>query len=156
MFETKSILDRNFYKKLFKWIDSRWSTRLYFFTLFGSLTLAVLVPLSFLPYGIYLWIVFAILFLSYAIYRYAGRADKFADNIMLSNKEHTSGGSDSYLTSLNDDGIRYKNLITQAEGVLKYEYISTVYGIDGYIYIVSKSGKGTTHQQDTSFRTRTY
>lgn len=142
MFETKSVLGREFYKKLFTMIDSKWSTKLYFFGLFGMLTLAVLVPFSFLPHGVYLWLVFAVAFLIYAIYRYKGRADKFADNFIASNREHTDSDSLSYITSLGDDGVHYKNLVTQAEGVVKYEYITTVYDIDGYYYLVSKSGRG--------------
>lgn len=142
MFETNSVLDRDFYKKLFTMIDRKWSTRIYFFGLFGMLTLAVWVPLSFLPHGVYIWMAFAVVFSIYAGYRYKGRADKIADKFMLANIEHTESESLLYITSLSDEGVHYKNLVSQAEGVVKYEYITFVYEVDGYYYLISKSGRG--------------
>ncbi len=142
MFETKSFLDKAFYKKLFTMIDRKWSSRLYFFSLITLLDLGVLVPFFFLPYGIYVWLAFTVVYFLYAVYRYRGRAEKLANNIILSNKECSNSDSLSYITSFDNEGIRYKNLTTKAEGVVKYEHFSTIYDVDGYYYLVSKSGKG--------------
>ena len=142
MFETRSILDKNFYEKFYALYDSRTKEKVRFFAFLFVMSLIVLVPLSFLPYGFYIWILFLVCYFWLGSYKYKSRANKYAEKFITINKEQTNKETVSYITSLSDEGIKYKNLDTQSTGVLNYDKFICIYDIDGYYYLVMQSGRG--------------
>ena len=112
MFETRSILDKNFYEKFYALYDSRTKEKVRFFAFLFVMSLIVLVPLSFLPYGFYIWILFLVCYFWLGSYKYKSRANKYAEKFITINKEQTNKETVSYITSLSDEGIKYKSRYT--------------------------------------------
>ena len=142
MFETESTLGREFYKILFEAIDSGWKVRLHFLNLYVICILACIVPFHFFPHGILIWGIFAVWLFIYALRRVKQRPAKFADTFISNTKEETGSDTISYITQLSDEGICYKNLVTHAEGVIKYSLVKEVYYIKGFYYLLFKSNRG--------------
>lgn len=142
MFETESTLGRDFYEILFGAIESDWKVRLRFLSLYAMCAIACLVPFHFLPHGFLIWGIFAVWLFIYVARVIKRRPAKFADTLIFNTKEETGIDTISYITWLGEEGICYKNLVTHAEGAIKYSLVKEVYYIKGFYYLLFKSNRG--------------
>jgi len=142
MFETQSILDKNFYEKFHKLYFNKKRGEIKYLAYLFLIALVCLGYFSYLTNGIYIWILFSCCYLLLGSYIYKKRIKKYTKNFIAINKEITNKETISYITSLSDDGIKYKNLDTESTGVLSYDKIASVYDIEGYYYLVTQSSRG--------------